>query len=135
MRENNKILVLLSLILFFTGCKTVENAKDNIKYVYNSTSSKDTIVMQSIDSVLIYNIGDTIREKTIQIRYFENKSYKNDTIIQKDTVKSVKTEIKEVKKPLSNFQKSFIAFGGIFIFFIFVAAIYFIYKLIKKIKK
>lgn len=135
MRENNKILVLLSLILFFTGCKTVENAKDNIKYVYNSTSSRDTIVMQSIDSVLIYNIGDTIREKTIQIRYFENKSYKIDTLIQKDTVKDVKTITKEVEKKLNKWQKTMQAGGYVLLFTIFAALIYLVFYIIYKIRK
>lgn len=135
MRENNKIFVLLSLILFFMGCKTVENAKDNIKYVYNSTSSRDTIVMQSIDSVLIYSIGDTIREKTIQIRYFETKSYVKDTVIQRDTIKDVKTITKEVEKKLNKWQQTMQAGGYVLLFTIFAALIYLVFYIIYKIRK
>ena len=135
MRENNKILVLLSLILFFTGCKTAENAKDNIKYVYNSTSSRDTIVMNSIDSVMIFKIGDTIREKTIQIRYFDTKSYIKDTVIKADTIKDIKTITKKVEKPLNKWQKTMQAGGYILLFSIFAALIYLVFYIIYKIKK
>ena len=117
------------------GCKTVENAKDNIKYVYNSTSSRDTIVMQSIDSVLIYSIGDTIREKTIQIRYFETKSYVKDTVIQRDTIKDVKTITKEVEKKLNKWQQTMQAGGYVLLFTIFAALIYLVFYIIYKIRK
>ena len=133
----NKTIFICFLILFlsiFGGCKTLKTDNNTSKYVYNYSHRADTVLLATKDSVIIFQKGDTIHEKIIQIRYFENKSYKIDTVFQKDTIKTIRTETKEVKKPLSQFKKMMIIFGYNFIFIIFAIVIYLIYKIYKKIK-
>ena len=133
----NKTIFICFLMLFlsiFVGCKTLKTDNNTSKYVYNYSHRADTVLLSTKDSVIIFQKNDTIHEKIIQIRYFENKSYKIDTVFQKDTIKSIKIETKEVKKPLSQFKKTMIIFGYNFIFIIFAIVIYLIYKIYKKIK-
>lgn len=117
------ILVICILLTFLAGCKTKYIATEpqvvevpKIEHHYNNTIRVDSIFQR--DSVLIYQMGDTIYHNTVHNYYHETTI--RDTVQNTDTITNV---VKvptpyPVEKELTKWQKvkmdvGAIAFGAI----------------------
>lgn len=105
------LILLLSICLFFTGCKTIEYIpveKVKTEYIHNIDSvylhdSIYTYILQKGDTVFITNYKQKIKEV-----------YKIDTICKTDTIPIVNTIEKVVRvNNLYNWQKALMYVGGV----------------------
>ena len=108
------VVLLLSLCSCKTQYKVVEVPKvvtqTNVEHRTNIV--RDTLLRR--DSVIIVQRGDTVYHETWHHLQAINRTYIADTV--RDTIPQIvtvtKTEIKEVEKPLSRWQRLKMRLGG-----------------------
>lgn len=109
-----RVFFILSALVFFAGCKTVEKTKT----VYISRLQVDSVYIDCTDTVFIWQHGDTVRIREILTRTEYRYRLLTDTLRQSDTVIVTKKEL--VNSTCGKARKNFFIFGliiGIFIIF------------------
>ena len=113
MRKYIFILVLLAL----TGCKTKYITTEVPVVVEHTTHEKSTELRVDTvyhrDSTIVMMLGDTVVERHYNTIYKVRETVKSDTL--RDTIpiitEVVRTETKEVEKPLNWWQRLFQSLG------------------------
>lgn len=112
------IFSLVVLLLSLCSCKTqykvveVPRVVTQTNVEHHTNIVRDTLLRR--DSVIIIQRGDTIYHETWHHLQAINRTYIADTV--RDTIPQIvtvtKTEIKEVEKPLSRWQRLKMRLGG-----------------------
>lgn len=93
-----KILIIISLILLFLGCRSTKSVKEKaedrqVRTEQNSKTEKDSVFVLQKDTVIIRQTGDTLWLEKIKYEYKYELGKRADTVILRDTV--YRNEIKE----------------------------------------
>ena len=138
------IFSLVVLLLSMCACKTqykvveVPRVVTQTNVEHRTNIVRDTLLRR--DSVIIVQRGDTVYHETWHHLQAINRTYIADTV--RDTIPQIvtvtKTEIKEVEKPLSRWQRLKMRLGGWLLaavaLFLLGGAVYGIFKLKKIVK-
>ena len=112
------IFSLVVLLLSLCSCKTQYKVVEVPKVVTQTNVEQHTNIVRDTllrrDSVIIVQRGDTVYHETWHHLQAINRTYIADTV--RDTIPQIvtvtKTEIKEVEKPLSRWQRLKMRLGG-----------------------
>ena len=135
MKENNRkkqegragvtvliIIAALALMLLMCSCRTTRVVEQVPAYVHDTTTvyryqvRHDTLHSYTRDSVFVYTKGDTVYHNAV--RYIDNSRvvYRCDTVHSNKVVERpvtiTKTEIKEVERQLTKWQRVKMKLGG-----------------------
>lgn len=138
------IFGIICLLLSMCACKTqykvveVPRVVTQTNVEHRTNIVRDTLLRR--DSVIIVQRGDTVYHETWHHLQAINRTYIADTV--RDTIPQIvtvtKTEIKEVEKPLSRWQRLKMRLGGWLLaavaLFLLGGAVYGIFKLKKIVK-
>ena len=112
------IFSLVVLLLYLCACKTqykvveVPRVVTQTNVEHHTNIVRDTVLRR--DSVIIIQRGDTVYHETWHHMQAINRTYITDTV--RDTIPQIvtvtKTEIKEVEKKLSKWQRLKMKLGG-----------------------
>lgn len=112
-----KRLVLFAVLLaVLTGCKTVEYVpvtvvEHHTDSIYFTKVQRDSIWMH--DSIRVTEKGDTVKIEKWHTRYVDKIRIDTLYVYKIDSIPKPYPVIKEVEKPLTKTQKSFMALGFI----------------------
>lgn len=109
------LILLLSLSLVFTGCKTIETKVEYVpvekiktEYIHNT----DSIYLHDSINTYILQKGDTIFIN--KYKYKIKEIYRTDTVCKTDTIPVINTVEKVVEaNKLYNWQKTLMYTGGV----------------------
>lgn len=116
------IIAAVATLLLMCSCRTTRVLEQVPAYVHDTTTiyryqvRHDTLHSYTRDSVFVYTKGDTVYHNAV--RYIDNSRvvYRCDTVhsnrVVERPVTVTKTEIKEVEKPLTRWQKIKMRLGG-----------------------
>ena len=112
------IFSMVVLLLSLCSCKTQYKVVEVPKVVTQTNVEQHTNIVRDTllrrDSVIIVQRGDTVYHETWHHLQAINRTYIADTV--RDTIPQIvtvtKTEIKEVEKPLSRWQRLKMRLGG-----------------------
>lgn len=116
------IIAALALLLLMCSCRTTRVVEQVPAYVHDTTTvyrynvQRDTLHSYTRDSVFVYTRGDTVYHNAV--RYIDNSRvvYRCDTVHSNKVVERpvtiTKTEIKEVEKQLTRWQRLKMNLGG-----------------------
>lgn len=116
------IITALGMLLCMCACKTQTKVVQVPTYLHDTTTvyryqvRHDTLHSYTRDSVYMYVKGDTVYHNAV--RYIDNSrvAYRCDTVHSNKVVERpvvvTKTEIKEVEKKLSKWQRTKMKLGG-----------------------
>lgn len=116
------IIAALALLLLMCSCRTTRVVEQVPAYVHDTTTvyryqvRHDTLHSYTRDSVYMYVKGDTVYHNAV--RYIDNSRvvYRCDTVhsnrVVERPVTITKTEVKEVEKQLTRWQKLKMNLGG-----------------------
>lgn len=109
-----KTLVILSILLMLSGCRTHEV----VSVRHHFSHSTDSVYIECTDSVFVLLAGDTVRIREVERRVEYRLKYISDTIVSTDTVRVA--AMNGEKKTLAKTRKNYYIFGlicGIIIIF------------------
>lgn len=119
-RGGKKVAILLAVLL--TGCSPKVVRTEVPVPITNTTHSevvkvvRDTVRLHTRDSVFVLQKGDTVYYHHYNTIVEHGSTLRIDTVIKNDTISKpvtvTKTEIKEVEKPLTRWQKIKMRLGG-----------------------
>ena len=107
-------VIIMLLVLCLASCKTEKVVTEYIEVPKVSIVEKhDTLVdsVNTIDSVLIYQRGDTVFLEKIRYKYRDRVIKKNYSTTDTITVVQEVPVVKEVEKKMSRWQKLEISMG------------------------
>lgn len=116
------IITAVATLLLMCSCKTQTKVVQVPTYLHDTTTvyrynvRHDTLHSYTRDSVFVYTKGDTVYHNAV--RYIDNSRvvYRCDTVHSNKVVERpvtiTKTEIKEVEKKLSKWQRTKMKLGG-----------------------
>lgn len=113
--QNWKVFVLVGTLMSLAGCSPkviTQEVPVKVEHTVQSERIKvihDTLMNHTHDSVVVYNLGDTIIEKHYNNNFYYNSRGSHDTIRVNDTIQMPvpinRTVTKEVEKDLNWFEK------------------------------
>jgi hypothetical protein len=116
------IIAALAMMLCLCACKTQTKVVQVPTYLHDTTTvyrynvQRDTLHSYTRDSVFIYTKGDTVYHNAV--RYIDNSRvvYRCDTVHSNKVVERpvvvTKTQVKEVEKQLTKWQRTKMKLGG-----------------------
>ena len=120
--KNWKVFVLVGTLMSLAGCSPKVITQEvpvpitNTRTEYKVQFVHDTLRTHQSDSVFVYTKGDTVYHNAV--RYIDNSRvvYRCDTVHSNKVVERpvtiTKTEIKEVEKQLTKWQRTKMKLGG-----------------------
>lgn len=129
-----QILIFLFLLISFTACKTREIVVKEIEY--KDRVSHDTLKTHQLDSVYVYQKGDTIYKLKQSVKTVYKSIYIKDTIYKKipEIYKQIVNNPVYVEKKLNFWQKFNQLSGKVFNTILLFAILYFSIKYMFKSK-
>lgn len=116
------IIAALAMMLCLCACKTQTKVEQVPAYVHDTTTvyryqvRHDTLHSYTRDSVFVYTKGDTVYHNAVRIVDNSRVVYRCDTVHSNKVVERpvvvTKTEIKEVEKQLTKWQRAKMQLGG-----------------------
>ena len=116
------IIAALALLLLMCSCRTTRVLEQVPAYVHDTTTvyryqvRHDTLHSYTRDSVFVYTKGDTVYHNAVRIVDNSRVVYRCDTVHSNKVVERpvtiTKTEIKEVEKQLTRWQRLKMRLGG-----------------------
>ena len=116
------ILGIIALLMWLCSCKTQTKVVQVPAYLHDTTTvyrynvRHDTLHSYTRDSVFVYTKGDTVYHNAV--RYIDNSRvvYRCDTVHSNKVVERpvvvAKTEVKQVEKQLTKWQRTKMNLGG-----------------------
>lgn len=116
------IIAALATLLLMCSCRTTRVLEQVPAYVHDTTTvyryqvRHDTLHSYTRDSVFVYTKGDTVYHNAV--RYIDNSRvvYRCDTVHSNKVVERpvvvTKTQVKEVEKRLTKWQRTKMKLGG-----------------------
>lgn len=116
------IIAAVATLLLMCSCKTTRVLEQVPAYVHDTTIvyrynvRHDTLHSYTRDSVFVYTKGDTVYHNAVRIVDNSRVVYRCDTVHSNKVVERpvtvTKTEIKEVEKQLTKWQRTKMQLGG-----------------------
>lgn len=116
------IIAAVATLLLMCSCRTTRVQEQVPAYVHDTTTvyrynvRHDTLHSYTRDSVFVYTKGDTVYHNAVRIVDNSRVVYRCDTVHSNKVVERpvtvTKTEIKEVEKQLTKWQRTKMQLGG-----------------------
>lgn len=116
------IIAALAMLLCLCACKTQTKVVQVPTYLHDTTTvyrynvRHDTLHSYTRDSVFVYTRGDTVYHNAVRIVDNSRVVYRCDTVYSNKVVERpvtvTKTEIKEIEKQLTRWQRLKMNLGG-----------------------
>lgn len=116
------IIAALATLLLMCSCRTTRVLEQVPAYVHDSTTvyryqvRHDTLHSYTRDSVFVYTKGDTVYHNAVRIVDNSRVVYRCDTVHSNKVVERpvvvTKTQVKEVEKRLTKWQRTKMQLGG-----------------------
>ena len=116
------IIAALAMLLCLCACKTQTKVVQVPTYLHDTTTvyrynvQRDTLHSYTRDSVFVYTKGDTVYHNAVRIVDNSRVVYRCDTVHNNKVVERpvvvTKTQVKEVEKQLTKWQRTKMKLGG-----------------------